>query len=145
MTKQLLSIFFLSCFSFFKNEQGFAQQNSCKGYYDKELALFVYTEVDQMPEYPGGITRFYKFISDVTLVGADQEQMQSTVFPTFVIDTSGHVKSIGIYQKLPKDYTRLDRNMIKLLKDCPQWEPAKCNNKKVAMRYRTRITLCYTN
>lgn len=145
MIKHLGFILCLLSFSFLKDKQGFVQQTSCKGYYDKELHLFVYTEVDEMPEFPGGIAKFYKFIFNVPLKGTDKEPLQSTVFPTFVIDASGHVKNVGIYQKLPKDYTQLDRNMIKLLKACPNWEPAQCNNKKVAMSYRTRVTLCYTN
>lgn len=143
MIKYPVFILCLLSLSFLKGKQCFAQQTPCKGYYDKELSLFVYTEVDKMPEYPGGIAKFYKFIGSVPLKGVNNELLQSTIFPTFVIDASGHVKGIGIYQKLPKDYTQLDRNMIKLLKTCADWEPAECNNKKVAMSFRSRITLCY--
>ncbi|WP_307525871.1 hypothetical protein [Pedobacter sp. W3I1] len=135
----------LLSFSSLKDNESLAQQTSCKGYYDKELHQFVYTEVEKMPEYPGGISKFYKFISNVSLNGTDNERLQSTVFPTFVIDASGHVKSVGIYQKVPKDYTQLDRNMIKLLKGCPNWEPAQCEDRKVAMSYRTRLTICFNN
>ncbi|KQM78834.1 hypothetical protein ASE74_12810 [Pedobacter sp. Leaf216] len=143
MIKQLLFILCLLTFSFAKDNQVFAQQTSCKGYYNKQLKLFVYSQVDKMPEYPGGIAKFYKFLSNYSLNGVDNDRLQSTVFPTFIIDASGHVKNVGIYDKTPENYTQLDRNVIKLLETCPNWEPAKCDNKNVAMNFRTRMTLCY--
>lgn len=122
-----------------------AQETLCAKFFDGKLHTFVYTQVDEMPEFPGGIAKFYRFISDVPLSNKNNESLQSTIFPSFVIDTTGNIKNIGIKDKLPKDYTALDRNMITLLKKCPKWIPAKCNGKKVAMRYQSRVTLCYTN
>jgi len=58
MIKLFLFILCLLTFSFLKDNQVFAQQASCKGYYNKQLKFFVYSEVDTMPEYPGGIAKF---------------------------------------------------------------------------------------
>jgi len=143
MIKLFLFILCLLTFSFLKDNQVFAQQASCKGYYNKQLKFFVYSEVDTMPEYPGGIAKFYKFMSNVSLNGVNNGRLQSIVLPTFIIDASGRVKNVGISNKLPKDYTQLDRNLIKLLETCPNWVPARCNNKNVAMSFQTRLTLCY--
>ncbi|WP_131539656.1 energy transducer TonB [Pedobacter nototheniae] len=113
------------------------QQDSCTKHYDETIHSFVYSYVDQMPEFPGGPSKFYSYLFKNLKFSPDTtKSWQSRVPTTFFIDTLGNIINISIDNKVPKDYTSLDLGFIEVLKKCPKWKPAKCNGKKVVFRYR---------
>ena len=118
------------------------QQNSCTGYYDKVIHSFVYTYVDKMPEYPGGIGKFYSFLAkNIVYDGYSAENYQTKVTIVFIIDTAGTIKNAGIDKKDRKDYSKLELRYLNLLTKTPRWKPGKCNGKNVNVRYMSTINL----
>lgn len=113
------------------------QQDSCSKYYDETMHSFVYTYADEMPEFPGGQSKFYSyFLKNLKFKADATKSWQSRAPTTFFIDTLGNVKNISIDNKLPKDYTSLDSGFVDVLKKSPQWKPGACNGKKVIFSYR---------
>ncbi|WP_316804128.1 energy transducer TonB [Pedobacter nototheniae] len=134
--KSLLLLFYLIGINAPKSDCK-TQQDSCSKYYDKALRAFVYNYVDEMPEYPGGQSKFYSYLfKNVKFEPDTTKSWQSRVLITFMIDTLGSVKNISIDNKSPKAYSSLDLGYVDVLKKCPKWKPGKCKGKKVMVRYR---------
>ena len=89
--------------------------------------------VEVQPAYPGGIAKFYKYISD----NFDKEILNDENFPggkmfvTFTVEKDGsitdiHVKDIGY---------GTGKEAEKVLRKAPRWTPAEQNGKKVRCTY----------
>jgi len=134
MSKLLVLVFlmFLGC-----AHTGYKSTNydsSCVKQYDSRLKRDVYTQVDQLPEFPGGL----KALGDFTIKRArvyQEEATQGTFKFELVIDDHGTVIDQKIIGKEPKAYNKNDIELIKGFKKMPKWTPAKCKNRNVLFRY----------
>lgn len=130
-------IFTLGFITVFFNKTSLAQQSFCQKYYDKSMRSFVYTTIDQMPEYPGGFGSFFSFFARrIKYDDVKFESRQSKVTLVFIVDTLGCVKNASIYKKVSKNYSKLENEYLNLLPKTLRWEPGKCNGKKVPVRLK---------
>jgi len=115
----------------------------CQSYYDLFVKRNVFTSVDEMPIFPGGMSKLSSFFDKVKYEGSfNNSSWQNKVDLTFVIDEKGCIIHAGIDKKKTKEYSKLDLAYIHAAKEMPKWKPAKCNGKIVLFKFRTtfRIT-----
>lgn len=94
----------------------------------------VYDEAEKMPEYPGGLREFNKFLGmnmkyPKAAVAAKKE---GTVIVGFVIEEDGTVANVKILKAVDPE---LDAEALKAVSASPKWIPATVNGKPVAMNF----------
>ena len=99
----------------------------------------VFTVVEAMPEYPGGMGEFMKFIAQHIQYPADalQAKLQGRVIARFVVREDGSVSDIEILRSISPS---LDAEAIRVLKLMPKWKPGTQRGKAVAVKYTVPVT-----
>lgn len=94
----------------------------------------LYEYADVMPEFPGNVDGFRRFISDNLKypVLAKQNRIQGKVFVSFVVGKRGEVKYISILRGIDPI---LDKEAIRVIGLSPKWKPGKHNDKCVNVLY----------
>ena len=94
--------------------------------------------VEQHPEFEGGFTALYKFISD-NLRYPDQNCVVGTVYVGFIIDTDGNEKNVEIKRGL-KGLPQYDEEAVRLVKlTSGKWKPGLIKGKSIETRYTLPI------
>ena len=102
---------------------GFAQTNDS-----------IYSRVEVMPEFPGGIDALSKFIGD-NLKYPDKSReagIEGTVYTRFVVDEQGRVIQIQILRGVNEE---LDNETHRVIKMMPQWTPGMQDGKQVSVYF----------
>ena len=86
------------------------------------------------PSFPGGLDSLMQYLSDKVIfpaaaLGRDG-QLASVVFNVSKNGKISHVKAEG-----PGKATVFDEELIRMVKEMPDWEPATFRGKKIAMEY----------
>lgn len=99
----------------------------------------VFTEVEQVPEFPGGLNAFGRFLgTNVRYPKADREKgIQGRVIATFVVETDGSLSGLKISRGISKG---LDEESLRVLRQSPNWKPGIQNGKKVRVQYSVPIS-----
>lgn len=95
-------------------------------------------EVDKLPDYPEGLSAFYKFMSSNINIPEKSKDENQVSIVSFIIDPNGAVKDIKI---LRGKNQVLNNEIIRVLKTCPNWIPGEINQKKVATTYTIPIRI----
>jgi protein TonB len=98
----------------------------------------IYTTVEQMPEFPGGIEEMYKFLGDNLKYpqSAIENGITGRVYVQFVVDKNGRISSIKVIRPLGGG---CDEEAIRVVKKMPSWAPGKQNGKSVSVWYTLPI------
>jgi len=114
----------------------------CIKKYDSTLHSVIYTKVDVMPEFPGGIDGWRRYaernmhLPDNFMEG-DDCGVQLTYQYSLIVEQDGSLSNITIRDK--KDTLQFcsgDKALYYLLKGSPRWNIGKCNNKAVAVKMK---------
>ncbi|MBP3776847.1 MAG: TonB family protein [Prevotella sp.] len=94
----------------------------------------VYDVVEQMPEYPGGMSELMKFIGDTMKYpeDAEKQQKEGLVIVRFVVEKDGSVNDVEVVKDA---WPSLDAEAIRVVKALPKWTPGKQNGKVVRVKY----------
>lgn len=86
-----------------------------------------------MPSYDGGLEALYRFIQRKMRYPAvaARNEIEGTVFISFVIDASGKVVNVGILRGINSD---LDKEAARVIAILPDWKPGKQHDKNVSVR-----------
>lgn len=78
--------------------------------------------VEQIPEFPGGIVQFMKWITHNLHYPpqAQQQKIQGKVVVSFIINKDGSISSPTIVQSVDP---LLDREAMRVIKMMPRWKP----------------------
>jgi protein TonB len=98
----------------------------------------VYIVVEEMPSYKGGDeARIKFFIDNFTYPEINEnENIQGSVYITFIIDTSGKVTNICVMRR---QYTKLENECMRVISLMPNWNPGRQNGKNVNVRFNLPI------
>ncbi|MDP2454887.1 MULTISPECIES: energy transducer TonB [unclassified Kaistella] len=99
----------------------------------------VYTEVEQLAEFPGGINAFRSKVSnsfDTSVMEGDEGKVQTTI--TFVVERDGSITDVKA-DGPNKGFNAEAVRTIKSVKN--KWTPAKINGQAVRYRYRLPLTM----
>lgn len=90
------------------------------------------TIADIMPNFPGGETALYRFLSDKLRypILATQNQVEGKVFVRFVIERDGLISNATVIKGIGYG---CDEEALRVVNLMPQWLPGEVNGKKVRM------------
>lgn len=115
----------------------------CKHYYHNSLKKYVYTQVEIEAEYEGGSAAWQRYLNKHLKYPQemiDNEEMQSSVYTTCIIDANGRMIGPRITNKSDtSEYSPLDKHFIQIIKSVPRWAPGICEGKKVASEKKINI------
>ena len=101
----------------------------------------IYSSVETMPEYPGGMKYFKKYIDKNLKYPelAKENKIEGVVVMQFVVEKNGDITSPRVVRKLEKLEASLDSVAMNLIKGMPRWTPASDHGVKVRCKYSVPI------
>ncbi len=93
--------------------------------------------IEQKPEFPGGIDKFYQFIGK-NYQPPEEEGLKGKVYVTFVVEKDGSLTDIKVIRDIGYG---TGKEAIRVLNKCPRWLPGEQNGKKVRVLYSLPITI----
>ncbi|MBB6130310.1 M56 family metallopeptidase [Mucilaginibacter lappiensis] len=99
----------------------------------------VYTAVEKVPEFPGGLEKFGLFLGKaIKYPKADRDNgTQGRVIVTFVVEKDGALSGLKVTRGVSKT---IDAEAIRVLKASPKWTPGIEGGKKVRVQYSVPIS-----
>lgn len=97
----------------------------------------IFTSVEKLPEFPGGITKFLQYLKDNRRVTAPDAAYPDRVIITFVVEKDGSLTNIKVIRGLSTD---CDAEAIRLIKASPKWTPGTVGDKPVRVQYPVPIS-----
>ena len=94
----------------------------------------VYDEVEQMPEFPGGMEAMINFIQTNIKYPKDaiKQEVSGRVMVMFVVETDGSLSNVRVARKV---FPSLDAEAVRVIKIMPKWKPGKEKGKVVRVNY----------
>ncbi|GAB3170284.1 TonB family protein [Telluribacter humicola] len=98
----------------------------------------VFSVVEKTPEFPGGITAMYEYLSQNMKypLAATRAGVQGKVFINFVVTTEGEIKDIQILKGLGFG---TDEEAVRIVSAMPRWQPGSQDGKPVNVRFNLPI------
>ncbi|MBB6108168.1 outer membrane transport energization protein TonB [Mucilaginibacter lappiensis] len=99
----------------------------------------VYTAVEKVPEFPGGLEKFGLFLGKgIKYPKVDRDNgTQGRVIVTFVVEKDGALSGLKVTRGVSKT---IDAEAIRVLKASPKWTPGIEGGKKVRVQYSVPIS-----
>lgn len=106
----------------------------------KEKDLYVLADVEKLPEFPGGLTKFYKFIGENFKMSseANKNKIEGKAYMQFIIEKDGSLSGI---KTLQDPGYGIGDEATRVLKLSPKWTAATQEGKPVRVMYSLPITL----
>jgi protein TonB len=100
----------------------------------------IFTNVEVLPQFPGGIEAFYKFLSKTLQYPpmARENNVQGRVTVNFVVEKDGSLTDIKVVRGVPGG-ADLDQEAIRVLKRSPKWTPGVQNGRSVRVSYTVPV------
>ena len=94
----------------------------------------LYTQVEEMPEFPGGFQAFIRYLSQSIRYPAPMVNAQiiGDVVCSFVIDKTGRICQVEIIQGV---HPALDRETMRVINNMPAWKPGRNRGREVSVKY----------
>ncbi len=98
----------------------------------------VYTEVDQMPEYPGGIPALRAYLAENLNYpeAALKNGTNGKVYVSFVVTKEGNVADAQVVRSIDPI---LDEEALRVINQIPEWDPGIKDGKKVNVQFTMPI------
>ncbi len=102
----------------------------------------VFTIVESMPEFPGGVPKMMKFLADNTKYppAAKANGITGKVFVNFTVGKNGKIRDIKIIRGV---HDLLDKEAIRVVKAMPAWKPGKQRGKAVSVSFNLPINFIF--
>jgi len=99
----------------------------------------VFTSVEQVPEFPGGLMAFGRFLSsNIKYPKADFDNgTQGRVIVTFIVEKDGSLSTMKITRGISES---LDNESLRVLKLSPNWKPGIQNGRPVRVQYSVPVS-----
>ena len=107
-------------------------KTECKTQFDSLSNRTVYTMVDKLPEFPGGVDSLQRFIRNNLIWPNDGADFQGSVFVSVIVETDGNLTNKTILRGI---YEFADKEALRIVGKMPKWNPGKCNGKFVPVKY----------
>lgn len=98
----------------------------------------IYTSVQVLPEFPGGMAGFAKYVQKNYRVPEVDSDISGNVFVNFVVEKDGSLTDIKVVRDLGYG---TGKEAIRMLKGAPKWKPGIQNGKAVRVSYNLPIRL----
>jgi len=130
MIKRILPAFLFMAFCLIISKSTFAQQ--------AQKDTTVYTVVETMPQYPGGEDALMKYLAiNISYPQAAKDKgIQGTVYVSFIVEKNGNISNVKILRGIGSG---CDEEVIRVVKDMPEWKPGTQNGKPVRVQYNLPV------
>lgn len=98
----------------------------------------IYTSVQVLPEFPGGIAGFYAYVKKNYRIPEVDDDVSGNVIVNFVVERDGSLTDIKVVRDLGYG---TGKEAIRMLKSAPKWKPGIQNGKSVRVSYNLPIKL----
>ena len=100
--------------------------------------------VEQMPEYPGGMSELMKYVARNIKYPADalREKKQGRVIVQFIVGKDGYTSDFKVMKSVSPS---IDAEAIRVLANMPKWTPGMQRGKTVAVKYTVPVTFKLNN
>ena len=94
----------------------------------------VYDQVEQMPEFPGGMPAMIEFLQTNIKYPKDaiKQDVGGKVMVMFVVETDGSISNVRVARKV---FPSLDEEAVRVVKTMPKWKPGKEKGRLVRVNY----------
>ena len=94
----------------------------------------VYDQVEQMPEFPGGMPAMIEFLQTNLKYPKDaiKQQVGGRVMVMFVVETDGTLSNVRVARKV---FPSLDKEAVRVVKAMPKWKPGKEKGRPVRVNF----------
>lgn len=99
----------------------------------------VYDVVEEMPQFPGGPSALFEYLSKSIIYPADAEKngTQGRVIVTFVVERDGSITNVNVVKNVD---TLLDKEAYRVVRSMPHWIPGRQNGTPVRVNYTVPVT-----
>ena len=94
----------------------------------------VYDQVEQMPEFPGGMPAMIEFLQTNIKYPEDaiKQKVGGRVMVMFVVETDGSLSNVRVARKV---FPSLDEEAVRVVKSMPKWKPGKEKGRAVRVNF----------
>ena len=94
----------------------------------------VYDQVEQMPEFPGGMPAMIEFLQTNLKYPKDaiKQQVGGRVMVMFVVETDGTLSNVRVARNV---FPSLDSEAVRVVKTMPKWKPGKEKGQPVRVNF----------
>jgi protein TonB len=109
-----------------------------KGNGEKEKSTVTTNELDRLPEYPGGMKKFYEYVgNNIEKPDMEENVTAVSVYMSFIIERDGTMSEIKVIRSSDKN---LEREAIRVLKALKiRWSPGYKDGEKMRTLYTLPI------
>lgn len=94
----------------------------------------VYDQVEEMPEFPGGMSAMIEFLQTNIKYPKDaiKQDVGGRVMVMFVVETDGSISNVRVARKV---FPSLDKEAVRVVKAMPKWKPGKEKGRAVRVNF----------
>ena len=94
----------------------------------------VYDQVEEMPEFPGGMPAMIDFLQTNLQYPKDaiKQKVEGRVMVMFVVETDGSISNVRVARKV---FPSLDKEAVRVVKAMPKWKPGKEKGRPVRVNF----------
>lgn len=102
----------------------------------------VLTTVEQMPEFPGGNSALYKYLSKKIKYPkkAKKEKTEGKVVVRFVVEPDGSLSNPVVLSKVGDG---CEEEILRVIRKMPRWNPGRQNDAFVAVYYTLPVSFSF--
>ena len=102
-------------------------------------SLFVFSQIDSAPEFPGGVDKLVEYLSLNTIYPeeAKQKNIEGRVLCEFVVAADGSATNVKVLESV---HPSLDAEAIRVIENMPKWNPGIKDGKRVRVRFTLPIS-----
>lgn len=106
----------------------------------EDNAVYDFASIEQMPEFPGGMPKFYGYVGKnyVYPAAAREQGVSGRITMSFVVEKDGSLTDIKVLRDLGMG---TGEEAVRLLKKAPKWKPGIQNGRPVRVQYTLPIML----
>lgn len=95
----------------------------------------VFIDINQMPEFPGGLSGIKKFLSNTVRYPqiAKENGIEGRVICSFVVERDGSITNVEVMRS--SGDMSLDREAMRVIRAMPKWKPGIQNGQPVRVKY----------
>jgi TonB family protein len=98
----------------------------------------IFTSVEEVPQFPGGMEGFSMFLGKNTRYPANMREngIQGRVIISFVVETDGSLSNVRVTRGIADE---LDKEALRVISSSPKWKPGVQNGRLVRVAYSVPI------
>jgi protein TonB len=103
----------------------------------------VYTSVEEIPEFPGGLEKMGAYLSKMKIPALNTtENTQGRVIIQMIVEKDGSLTHLKIVRG---SNSAIDRAYVDYIRRSPKWKPGLMHGKPVRVMYSIPISVCFTS